>query len=125
MNPIAKQAAHARAKGRCEKCGKRGSRRNWELHVHHLTYERYGHELVDDLIVLCLECHGQEHPSHTFRTRAGQLRAARIRRKRRERMPAQEPAPQYDSAAIAKQMKRFADKLDRRAGRNTKPFGSF
>lgn len=31
------------------------------LNVHHLTYDRLGHEREDDLIVLCRECHLREH----------------------------------------------------------------
>lgn len=30
-------------------------------HVHHLTYERIGNELVSDLLVVCGECHEQIH----------------------------------------------------------------
>src|SRR5690606_30076519 len=29
------------------------------IHVHHLTYERLGRELVSDLIPLCAPCHRQ------------------------------------------------------------------
>lgn len=31
------------------------------LHVHHLTYERVGNELMTDLQVLCGTCHAREH----------------------------------------------------------------
>jgi len=31
------------------------------LEVHHRTYERLGHELITDLIVLCDDCHGKFH----------------------------------------------------------------
>lgn len=31
------------------------------LQVHHLTYERVGEELDDDLVVLCRDCHKQLH----------------------------------------------------------------
>ena len=41
---------------KCEECG-----RKWELDVHHLTYERLGNERMDDLIVLCVRCHGDLH----------------------------------------------------------------
>jgi 5-methylcytosine-specific restriction endonuclease McrA len=37
---------------RCQLCGGRG-----RLQVHHNTYERFGHELMSDLIVLCGDCH--------------------------------------------------------------------
>ncbi len=41
----------------CEKCRKRGG----ELNVHHLTYERLGEEMPEDLQVLCRECHRWVH----------------------------------------------------------------
>lgn len=31
------------------------------LQVHHLTYERYGYERLDDLVTLCERCHSTEH----------------------------------------------------------------
>jgi len=44
---------------------------NEELHIHHLTYERLGKELLSDLRVLCVSCHEKVHgieqvknPSH-------------------------------------------------------------
>jgi len=37
----------------CEHCGASGVR----LEVHHITYERLGNELPDDVRVLCHECH--------------------------------------------------------------------
>ncbi len=33
----------------------------YRLEVHHLTYERLGHEADDDLIVLCPACHREQH----------------------------------------------------------------
>ena len=41
---------------RCQVCY-RGSR----LEVHHRTYERVGHEMPEDLIVLCADCHELFH----------------------------------------------------------------
>lgn len=41
---------------RCEKCN-----RGEPLEVHHLTYDRLGEELMDDLQVLCRICHSREH----------------------------------------------------------------
>ncbi|MBD0381299.1 HNH endonuclease signature motif containing protein [Paenibacillus sedimenti] len=32
-----------------------------DINVHHLTYERRGHEDLNDLIVLCRECHYEVH----------------------------------------------------------------
>lgn len=34
------------------------------LHVHHMTYERLGHELLSDLVTLCEPCHGKVHRQH-------------------------------------------------------------
>ena len=41
-----------RARGWCERC-KVGARAD----VHHLTYERVGHEELTDLVAVCRECH--------------------------------------------------------------------
>ena len=41
-----------RAGGRCERCKRFG-----HLEIHHLTYERLGHELDSDLEALCDICH--------------------------------------------------------------------
>jgi hypothetical protein len=46
---------HFRGK-KCEKCGKKTY-----LNVHHVTYDRLYHELPNDLIILCRECHKKEH----------------------------------------------------------------
>lgn len=37
-------------------CGK-----DYDLQVHHLTYERLGNEPMDDLMILCQDCHAVEH----------------------------------------------------------------
>lgn len=42
----------------CENCGFRADK---GLHVHHLTYERLGDELLEDLKVLCEDCHNDIH----------------------------------------------------------------
>jgi 5-methylcytosine-specific restriction endonuclease McrA len=42
-----------RAQGRCEYCDYQGR----ALSTAHLTYERLGHESLEDLIVLCPSCH--------------------------------------------------------------------
>ena len=41
-----------RAKYQCEKCGA-----NLKLDIHHLTYKNLYHELPEDLVALCRECH--------------------------------------------------------------------
>lgn len=59
---------------RCEICDA-----NEPLNLHHRTYERFGRELDDDLILLCLACHDGVHqqaqivatqPSHRALTTA-------------------------------------------------------
>jgi 5-methylcytosine-specific restriction endonuclease McrA len=45
-----------RAGYRCERCGS-----PWGLQVHHLTYERLGNELPEDLVCLCRDCHRTLH----------------------------------------------------------------
>jgi 5-methylcytosine-specific restriction endonuclease McrA len=50
-------AALARGGYRCQTCGENDAR----LEVHHNTYERYGDESFNDLIVLCARCHQLFH----------------------------------------------------------------
>lgn len=47
----------------CEKCGKLGKQvgGNSVLHVHHKHYLNFGQEDMDDLMVLCSNCHSNEH----------------------------------------------------------------
>lgn len=48
----------------CEGCGKKIDPVTHEkitLQVHHLTYERLGHELDGDLLAVCVECHRAFH----------------------------------------------------------------
>jgi hypothetical protein len=45
-----------RAGMRCQLCNRHGT-----LNAHHRTYERLGHELDEDLIVLCRDCHKMFH----------------------------------------------------------------
>jgi hypothetical protein len=40
----------------CRDCGA-----SWDLEVHHLTYDRFQHELMSDLITLCDKCHHGRH----------------------------------------------------------------
>lgn len=67
-----KDAVWRRAKGRCERCGKKVDRANWEAHVHHRIYRGHGRELLDDLELRCLACHTAWHPKRTFLTKAEQ-----------------------------------------------------
>ncbi len=48
--------ARERAGQKCQICNGRGP-----LEVHHRTYERLGHELPEDLTVLCRSCHSTFH----------------------------------------------------------------
>lgn len=41
----------------CECCGKSKQR----FHTHHVTYERVGNELLDDVVHLCVICHREIH----------------------------------------------------------------
>lgn len=53
---VTKEAALARAGHRCARCDS-----TKQLQVHHVTYERIGNELPEDLEVLCAICHLSEH----------------------------------------------------------------
>jgi hypothetical protein len=44
------------ARWTCE-CGDRGR----DVEVHHLNYERLGHERPEDVVVLCPACHREQH----------------------------------------------------------------
>ncbi len=48
-------AAKQRAGYRCRICNRHQT--EIPLHAHHRTYERLGHELPDDITVLCEDCH--------------------------------------------------------------------
>lgn len=52
-----REKVFARKGRRCEKCFSAEK----ELHVHHITYDRRGYEEIDDLMVLCDECHIAQH----------------------------------------------------------------
>lgn len=56
----------------CSRCGTGQS-----IHLHHLSYERMGDELNDDLMPLCVGCHDRVHELH--RKVGGSLRAATLR----------------------------------------------
>jgi 5-methylcytosine-specific restriction endonuclease McrA len=52
-------------------CGKCHHRRATE--VHHLSYDRMGHERDSDLISVCPTCHDKFHPEKKLRRRRGRL----------------------------------------------------
>lgn len=43
---------------KCERCGDKAK------FVHHKTYDRVGYEKPEDLMTVCLSCHGKEHSEH-------------------------------------------------------------
>jgi HNH endonuclease len=47
--------ARLKARGKCQRCGELLVEK--EVHTHHLTYERVGHERPEDLQVICKACH--------------------------------------------------------------------
>jgi 5-methylcytosine-specific restriction endonuclease McrA len=50
------QAAKQRERWECTLC-----RSTRSLEVHHRTYDRLGHENIEDLVVLCWRCHRKHH----------------------------------------------------------------
>ncbi len=57
IDPDARRAVYARSQFICECCGEHEA-----VHVHHLTYERAGRELPEDLQHVCIVCHCAAHP---------------------------------------------------------------
>lgn len=53
----------------CQRCHKgRVEKAGIKFHVHHLTYERLYKEKIEDMEILCDECHRKEH-GHDEKTR--------------------------------------------------------
>ena len=50
----------ARANGKCEGCGNQPA-----ANVHHLTYQRFGKEMLFDLAAVCKDCHKAIHKQST------------------------------------------------------------
>jgi len=69
-----------RKRNRCEVCGCRD-----RLQVHHLNYDRLGHERPDDLLVLCEDCHIALHTG---------LPQDKLAREHMATMAARNPRPQ-------------------------------
>ena len=63
------------ANNRCQVCGEPG-----KLEVHHVTYERLGHEWDSDLLAVCKQCH--RVITAWLRTRRAIRKFARYRRHR-------------------------------------------
>jgi hypothetical protein len=57
INEEARKAVYERSEGICERCGDCEA-----VHIHHLTYERAGCELPEDLEHVCIWCHCDAHP---------------------------------------------------------------
>ena len=57
------------ARYKCDRCGKHGRRGGAGLQVHHLSYDRLGSELPEDLEVLCDYCHRARHSRLSRRER--------------------------------------------------------
>lgn len=114
----------ARAGGVCERCKKAPVQE-----VHHLTYDRFGAELLTDLAGLCQPCHRSEHggkarkpgtPSRNDRRRRSRKRA----REGWEPLNAEQEAE--NQAKLARRMAQQAAKIDRRFHRRpSKAFGEF
>lgn len=53
-----------KCKRTCQSCSKVFEERNY--HVHHITYKRIGQERLNDLILVCKECHRKLHSDTEF-----------------------------------------------------------
>lgn len=69
-----RNACKRRANWKCEDCGKS----KVKLEAHHLTYERFGAELPDDLRCLCQPCHARRHNGKWARAEKKRLAAAKV-----------------------------------------------
>lgn len=59
------------ANNTCEQCfgEKYVKGKKIKLHVHHITYDRYGCELWEDLKILCVPCHKEFHKTYPHHNR--------------------------------------------------------
>ena len=64
----------------CETCKKRIA-----TQVHHVTYENFGDEPLDDLLALCFLCHAKEHPEKWGFLRAAHESALKAKARKKER----------------------------------------
>lgn len=67
--------ASARAQGQCEQLwavegGYQRCDQTEKLDAHHLTYARFGHELAEDLRIVCPGCHAFLESQHPTRRRS-------------------------------------------------------
>jgi hypothetical protein len=64
-------------------CARRDCRRRYRegnVQIHHRTYERLGHERIEDLVPLCDEHHGEAHRSAERLEEQGMAPAAALAR---------------------------------------------
>ena len=102
-----RKIALVRCGGRCEGCGRELAGAG---HLHHLTYERAGQELETDVEILCLLCHGNEHPSRTFL-------APILHRRRQEEVPIWKSRKTKNAARRARKKERGREKNQKRQER--------
>jgi 5-methylcytosine-specific restriction endonuclease McrA len=66
---------------RCTKCGSDGKETDWRgrrinpLQIDHTSYKHAGHELNEELRVLCRSCHAKRHGKAVTDVRSGQVAA--------------------------------------------------
>ena len=46
---------------KCQRCGIPHPQDRNLLHLHHKTYARLGHERIEDVELICVDCHSKEH----------------------------------------------------------------
>lgn len=68
---------------RCVDCREDGTASR--LEVHHLTYDRLGHERIEDLVTLCNCCHSREHDHPPMVGPVAGPKVAELTRRARER----------------------------------------
>jgi hypothetical protein len=108
MNKELRQFIRRRSGFVCERCGQRRAE-----HMHHLTYKNVPNELPEDIEHICLECHGEYHPQHTFRPIQEQLAIAAQRKKKQFHRQKKVPRP----INPWKQMEREAEKALKKSAR--------
>jgi hypothetical protein len=81
-----REAVILRSRMVCEDC-----KVNPAEHMHHVSYERVGQELPEDIEHLCVVCHGKRHPKHKFRTKWEQRQIAMWRSGRKNRKGRRKP----------------------------------
>ena len=64
-----RRAAMRRAQFRCERENPGGLRHEGALEVHHRHYLTFGHERLEDVEVLCPDCHRSEHVPRNLKKR--------------------------------------------------------